>query len=117
MKCVLMFITILTIANGQLVQQWGFVSPGSELIHQEQISWQNPSPNQHQMQRTFRFPRFVEDEPFLPEIGAIVATHEHRCPNTNAQLSWGGPFNRYVGLELESAPGECIETSIEIYSR
>lgn len=110
------FVVFATLATCTNVQQWGYTSPGSQLIHKENIEWMNPSHSGHRMRRTFRFPSFVDDERFFPPIDAVFVTHQHLCPNTNAELGWGGPGINHVGIELESAAGECIYSTVEIYS-
>lgn len=115
-SCLVVLFLFVAAIECQNVQQWGQLSPGSDLFHKENIIWHNASPDGQQMRRPFHFPRFVEDERFFPKIGAVIVTHQRGCPNTNAELSFGGPWHRYVGLEFESAPSECIYSIVEIYS-
>lgn len=114
--CVVGLLFCATTINCQVVQQWGNLSPSSNLFHTEVFIWHNSSPNNLEMRRTFHFPRFAEDEYFFPKIGGVIVTHEPNCPNTDAELRFGGPGSRYVGIDFVSAPGQCIYSTIEIFS-
>lgn len=119
MKITLITLTILfSSAAFAELQQWGETSHSSRLIHTEDIKWLNVFEPHHNIviRRTFQYPPRVPDERFMPRIGAVTVIH-HGCGVKGwAQLAWGGPWERHVGLEFESAPGECIEATIEIWS-
>lgn len=97
-------------------QTWGFIRQSSQLVHEEDVIWKNPSTNGQILRRTFRFPELVDDERFFSPIDAVIVSHHSICPNTIAELSWGGPGENHVGIELESAAGECIRSTVQVFS-
>lgn len=119
MKPLLVFLAIFALPTiFASSQEWGETSHRSRLIRTEEFKWINTfDPDQLvAIRRTFQFPRQISDERNMPPIAAIFVTH-HGCGWGGwAELAWGGPRNRFVGLEFESAPGECIEATIEIWA-
>lgn len=123
MQCIIIAAAVLVLcasnAFGDQVQQWGQFSSRSRLIHTGNIRWINnwAPEDQVEIRRTFNFPEHVNDERHTPPIGAIVVTHNIGCGgDTYAELQWGGPRKRFVGLEFISAPGQCLDSTIEVYS-
>lgn len=116
---ILTFLVLISTAFGHYQQWGGSSSHNSRLLHTEDIKWQNvfEPHNQVIIRRTFQYPTQGNDERFLPRIGVVAVTHNAGCgENGWAELAWGGPNERFVGLEIESAPGECIDATIEIWS-
>lgn len=122
MKCSLVFLIVFaffaTESFAQHIQQWGELSDRSRLIHNEEIRWLSGGtwPN-HQIRRTFQFPRFEGDEARMPFIGAVIVTHSFERPNTDVEIIWGGPNRRNVGLEFTSGSKEGIHSTVQIFSR
>lgn len=48
-------------------------------------------------------------------IGYVRVTHVADGQFTAAELRWGGPGQKYVGIELVSPPGRNIQSVIQIY--
>lgn len=117
---VLIFIVICLTSSalGHKLQQWGEKARASRLIHASDFIWMNnyPPSNQVVLQRTFQYPTGIDDEDQVPVIGTIFVTH-HSCGEAGeAEIQWGGPGHRYVGIEFTSVPGECISARVEIWS-
>lgn len=123
MKCVLIFCVIFgvfafsadAVQERDRVQVYGQRSPTSFLIADEPVFWHGVGGNV-QMRRWLRFPYSSQDEGRVPRIGAVVIILTRTEPNTQANLSWGGPGHRYAGVEFLSGPGEGIDARVEIWS-
>lgn len=122
MKCSLVFLAVFVLFSSQAfgddVQQWGQLSFKSRLLYRQEIKWVNSVEafHNHQMKRTFQFPKFVSQESELTTIGAVIVVHEGEGEGTNAVIAWGGPRFQYVGVEFTSAPAKGIQSYVEVYS-
>lgn len=112
------FIGMLASSDG-FTQEWGVLRCSSRLLHREEIRWFNSNgPNNPiKLIRTFNYPATVMDERHAYPIGFITVKHTGCGINAETKLRWGGPRSRYVGLKFVSAPGECINSVVEIYSK
>lgn len=90
----------------------GQISPNAFPIHSESIRWISSTPDR-QITRTFRFPFNAADETRSPIIGGIAIYHNSR--NGRAELRWGGPGHRFVGVDIISGRGESLNVWIEVY--
>lgn len=122
MKSTLITIAIvigMLASSDGFTQEWGVLRCSSRLLHREEIRWFNSNgPNNPiKLIRTFNYPATVMDERHAYPIGFITVKHTGCGINAEAKLRWGGPRSRYVGLKFVSAPGECINSVVEIHSK
>ena len=124
MKNTLFVAVIITLLSSSALahwQQWGQVSPTSRPLLTHVFTWHNTfnEPNNNlSLRRSFFYPsRFVPNYwEELPRIGAVTVNH-HGCGATAiADLMMGGPKKRFLQLDFVSAPGDCIEATINIWS-
>lgn len=100
--------------EGDRVQQWGQRSHRSFLLQDTHFTWINSG--RTRLRRIHRFPFNAIDEQRTPRIGAIRVIHARTHRDTQAIVSWGGVGANFVGIEFYSAPGEDIQSEIEIWS-
>lgn len=114
MKYMLLLLAgVAFIAALDAQQIFGELSANSVVIHAENIRWISSTPDR-EVRRYFRFPFSSQDERRSPIIGAVVVHHNSR--NGRAELRWGGPGQRYVGVEVISGRGENLNTWVQVYT-
>lgn len=130
MKCILLVVALALIASAASAnpiaepavernvedryQVYGQLSHGSFLLHEEDINWINSGPIR--LTRQFRFPFNAVDERRTPKIGAVIIVHDRSARDTRATLNWGGPRQRFVGVEFKSAVGVNIRSRVQVWS-
>lgn len=124
----------------QRVQEWGATNPNSFLLYQQRLRVVQTNPGGTAiLRRTIQYPAWVRnlftllvqkwdekviyiipfnltkaDDESVP-IGYIRVTHVADGIFSNAQLGWGGPGNKFVGIEFVSPPGRNIHAVIQIF--
>lgn len=90
----------------------GEIPSGGYIAYSENVRWISSTPD-IRISRWVRFPRFEADESTNTIVAGVVVSHSFL--NTTSSLAWGGPGQKYVGVEIESGVGEDIDSFVEIF--